>query len=262
MKRTLSFVLSIVMGLSVFAVNASAAQETGNSAERETFTVKGRAASSAMVEMLEEEGITVTEDTVIELVPLSSAESGVSTQSADEGNVLVITNQEGTVVRKDVLLPVTDNGIGFTSMDEVMARASNSYDYKLDKAMVRGTAFYEQYVNVIYYYRPLKVEFFVRKYQPCDVSSVGVTYTCCGGEHTYPNLEFVKITTHNITIRQNDPVVMKVYSRERPLSSGRVICTAAGGGDVSGGHLPGNAGNSLTIEMTIDGKYCLQTAPV
>ena len=80
MKRALSFVLSLVMGFSVLTVSASAAQKPGNSLAQETFSIKGRQASSAMVEMLEEEGITVTEDTVIELVPLSSTESGIAPQ--------------------------------------------------------------------------------------------------------------------------------------------------------------------------------------
>ena len=131
MKRAISFILATVLSLGVFTMSASAAPEPDHSPAQATFTMKG----------LEEEGIPVKEDTVIQLVPSSSP----SSRSADSGNVLVITNQEETAVRQDSLLLVTNDGIGFKDMNEVMARDSFPHDEKNDKILVHGVAFYENH---------------------------------------------------------------------------------------------------------------------
>ena len=251
MKRALSFVLSLVMEFSVLTVSASAAQKPGNSPAQETRSIKGRAASSAMVEMLEEEGIPVTEDTVIELVPLSSTESGVSPQSSNggsDGNVLVITNEEGSTVRKDTLLLFTDDGIGFADTNEVMARANNhGASHKNDKIMVRGVAFFDRYIEDYFYYRPLKVQFSYTKYKNCNVSYIGISYDCSGGLYDYPVTKCLeKDYNHSIEIKQTNPVEGRVYGYEYPLERNRVICTDAGSAT--------GAGNSLTLLMEIDGR--------
>lgn len=249
MKRALSFLLSLAMGFSVLTVSASAAQKPGPA--QETFRIKGRAASSAMVEMLEEEGITVTGDTVIELVPLSSAEPGVSPQSSNGGNggnMLVITNEEGTTVRQDALVLVTDNGIGFADMNEVMERANHGLSEDMGKIMVHGVAFFDRYRDVHIYYRPKKVQFNYKKYQNCNVSYVGAGYDCSGGVYSYPG--FVNKNqpiTYSIEVEKYNPVEGTVYGKEDPYYNNRVICTSAGGDSAS-------PGNYLTFQITVDGK--------
>lgn len=258
MKRALSFVLSLVMGFSVLTVSASAAQKPDGSPAQETFSIKGRQASSAMVEMLEEEGIPVTEDTVIELVPLSSTESGVSPQSSNggsDGNVLVITNEEGSTVRKDTLLLFTDDGIGFADMNEVMARAnSHGATEKYDEVVVRGTAFFERRSNGVLFYRPLEVQFSYKKSQDCVVGSMGVCYECSGGVHTYPGLvDTGKITTYSIECKEVLPVEGKMYRKEKPYPSDFVICPGAGGT---------SPGSNLTFETIVNGNVYLHSVPI
>lgn len=250
MKRALSFVLSLVMGFSVLTVSASAAQKLGNSPAQETRSIKGRAASSAMVEMLEEEGIPVTEDTTIRLLPLSSAEMGIASQSANGDNMLVITNEEGTTVRQDALLLFTDDGIGFANMDKVTSWTDIYFDHthKNDKVMVHGIAFYDKHSNGHLFYRPIKVQVHYTKYKECNVSSLGAGYNCSGGLYSFPDLEFQEPAfTYSIVVKQTNPVEGRVYGKQLPLLSSRVIGATSGGG-------PQGAGNNLTLNVVVDGK--------
>ena len=238
MKRALSFVLTLAMGFSVLTVSASAAQKPGPA--QETFSIQGRQASSAMVEMLEEEGIAVTEDTTIQLVPLSSP------QRSNSGNVLVITNQEGAIVTQDTLLLVSDDGVGFADMNDVMSRGSDGTDHENDKMMVHGVATYERHTDVSVFHRPLKASFSYKKYKTCDVSAITFAYECTGGIYSYPDYKYQhKDTTYRIRVDKVNPVASRTYSKSSPYPSDRVICTSSGAG---------GAGNTITYNVVVDGE--------
>ncbi len=259
MKRALSFVLSLVMGFSVLTVSASAAQKPDGSPAQETFSIKGRQASSAMVEMLEEEGITVTEDTVIELVPLSSTESGIAPLSSDGGNdgsALVIINKEGTKVTKDVLALVAADGTGFVDMSAAVARGGNSHDFEITgKVMIHGTAVYNQYEDDWYLFtHPEGVKVKYTKYNTCNVSNISMVYICSGASYSYPDFKFVANTVdYSIRVSKASPVAGTTYSKSQPYRSDRVIYTGAGST---------SPGNHLTYTAEIDGKTYSVTAGV
>ncbi len=200
----------------------------------------------------------MTADTVIELVPLSSAETGIAPQSANggsDGNVLVITNEDGSKVTKDTLLLVTDDGIGFADMNEVMARANKGYTHRNDKVMVHAVAYYDSYSDGYLYYRPLKVNFDYKKYKECDASYIGVCYECTGSVYSYPSLTYLNPTvTHSIVLEKYHPAENKVYSKEKPYPANLAILPAAGSA--------GSAGSSLTFNLVVDGKTIDDWAPL
>lgn len=252
MKRAISFILATVLSLGVFTMSASAAPEPDHSPAQATFTMKGREASASIRGMLEEEGIPVKEDTVIQLVPSPSP----SSRSADSGNVLVITNQEETTVRQDSLLLVTNDGIGFKDMNEVMARESFPHDEKLDKILVHGVAFYENYTDGLIYYRPLEMHFYYKKYQKCNVESIGLAYNCSGTLYEYPGYAEKQANyTHSISLVQRNPVELVTYENDvKPLAVNRVIGISSGSG--------GEAGQYLNHRITIDGKLYEHNVPL
>lgn len=255
MKRAISFILATVLSLGVFTMSASAAPEPDHSPAQATFTMKGREASASIRGMLEEEGIPVKEDTVIQLVP-SSSPSSRSADSGNDGNVLVITNQEGTTVRQDSLLLVTNDGIGFKDMNEVMARESFPHDEKLDKILVHGVAFYENYTDGLIYYRPLEMHFYYKKYQKCNVESIAVSYNCSGTLYEYPGYAEKQANyTHSISLVQRNPVELVTYENDvKPLAVNRVIGISSGSG--------GEAGQYLNHRITIDGKLYEHNVPL
>lgn len=252
MKRAISFILATVLSLGVFTMSASAAPEPDHSPAQATFTMKGREASASIKGMLEEKGIPVKEDTVIQLVPSSSP----SSRSADSGNVPVITNQEETAVRQDSLLLVTNDGIGFKDMNEVMARDSFPHDEKNDKILVHGVAFYENYTDGLIYYRPLKMHFYYKKYQKCNVESIRLAYNCSGTLCEYPGYAQLRYDyTHTISLAQTSPVELVTYENDvKPLAVNRVIGISSGSG--------GEAGQYLNHRITIDGKLYEHNVPL
>ncbi len=255
MKRAISFILATVLSLGVFTMSASAAPEPDHSPAQTTFTMKGREASASIRGMLEEEGIPVKEDTVIQLVP-SSSPSSRSADSGNDGNVLVITNQEGTTVRQDSLLLVTNDGIGFKDMNEVMARESFPHDEKLDKILVHGVAFYENYTDGLIYYRPLEMHFYYKKYQKCNVESIAVSYNCSGTLYEYPGyIQKQTDYTHSISLSQPNPVELVTYENDvKPLAVNRVIGVSSGS--------TGEAGQHLNHIIKIDGKTYRHNVPL
>lgn len=262
MKRALSFILSLVMGFSVLTVSASAAQKPGNSPAQETRSIKGRQASSAMVEMLEEEGIPVTEDTVIELVPLSSTETGIATLSADDrsgGSALVITNKEGTEVTTDILAFVAADGSGFSDMYAILASPDyKSHDFKIyNKISIHGTAVYKQYSHDgLVYTSPQGVKFTYTKYQECNVPYIEMIYTCNGGNYSYPGLVHDGTNAYyTVNVEQTNPKTSITYSKMKTYPSNKVIFAQTGGDYAS-------PGNSLTFTVTLDGKTYTDSAGV
>ena len=256
MKRALSFVLTLAMGFSVLTVSASAAQKPGPA--QETFSIQGRQASSAMVEMLEEEGIAVTEDTVIKVVPLSSTEPGIAPQSSNgdsDGSALVITNKEGTEVTTDVVAFVAADGSGFADMSKALVQRSGFHDFPVSKVMIHGIAVYNQYEDdCLLFTHPEGVKFNYRKLQACDVSAITMIYVCSGSDYRYPEFTSLnKFVDYNIRVDKANPNTGATYSKSQPYRSDRIIYTGTGGT---------SPGNSLTFTVVLDGTRYTGTAGV
>ena len=66
----------------------------------------GSEASETIKNKIEQTGVDITNESTIQLVPISSSQETQNT-------ALVITNTVGNIVTKDVLMMVTDEGVGF-----------------------------------------------------------------------------------------------------------------------------------------------------
>ncbi len=189
--------------------------------------------SDVMKCKIEETGVPITDESKIELVSLSCNSSA---KTDDDSSALVITNIGANTVTKDILLLVTDDGVGFERSGDASTRAGTTVEFPPlswdGRYVVRGTAVYNYYFNGLLscYYQPTGVYFTYTKYQTCTISNITLYYTCDGFEQTYPGfnslgtpeLEYV------ITVSKSFPAESTMYSTTKPYNSDRVIYTGGG----------------------------------
>lgn len=228
MKKVLSTLLVCFLVISMFSTSAFAAPvvDTGT----QSVAMTGSDVSALMKSKIEETGVTVSSESIIELVPISS------TQRENTNSALVVTNEDGNTVTKDVLLMVTDEGVGFEAGGDASTRAGTTVEFPPlswdGRYVVRGTAVYNQYNNgfIPYYYQPIGAYFTYTKYQTCTVNSITIRYICDGFEYSYPGfsslgypeLEYV------IVVTKASPAESTMYSTTDPYNTSRVIFTGSG----------------------------------
>lgn len=149
MKRLMSLILSLLMLIGVFTLNASA-EQVGLSTETEDdyLTVVATDASPEFIEEVEDAGVNVTDTTVFQMTPVAMEGVSRSTASNENGTALVVTNQTGDMVTKDVFVPMEEDSVGFQLSPETRASGNFTYNATLvgsGKVTIRGTATFNQY---------------------------------------------------------------------------------------------------------------------
>lgn len=203
-------------------------------------------------------GISVTDNTLVEVVPanrMTDAGSIVGLSTA-----LVITNRTGDSVVKDVVIMVDSYGdirsVPVTSLAHAGAATMSSSSATFPptswdgRYVITARAVYDNPLGE--YYRPRKVEFSYVKYETCTVNSIRVQYICDGFAYTYPGytslgddeIEWV------ISKQASSPTAGTTYSTTRAYSSSKVIYTGSGSPSV---------GQFLTFTPKVDNQQTSYT---
>lgn len=253
MKRLMSLILSLLMLIGVFTLNASA-EQVGLSTETEDdyLTVVATDASPEFIEEVEDAGVNVTDTTVFQMTPVAMEGVSRSTASNENGTALVVTNQTGDMVTKDVFVPMEEDSVGFQLSPETRASGNFTYNATLvgsGKVTIRGTATFNQYDAFSglgwIYFRPLSAQFSYTKNTSCTVSYIELEYECNGPICTYPDLvETSQDADHIITVYRSSPATGTTYVTNQPYD-------AAGGSKVIRPYLPD--GHTLTFRTEVDG---------
>lgn len=249
MKKFLSILFSLSLALSVFSINVSASEVT-TPITNEIRTVSLESTSAEFQAVLAESGAEIHADTQLQLVPLST-----KTGMYSVGQALVITNQSGATVTKDVIIPMGDSTVGFLS-DEWQS----TIDYTDDdigvgwneKIIICGSASFIKYKKAVgpgTYYRPLSAAFSYQKEDVEDdvsVRYIDMRYTCDGYLYTWPDYEMAGPYefAYTIQVYAYEPEELTEYSEYSPIPDDRVI-----------GKAGAFAGNHMTFDTEINGRY-------
>lgn len=242
--------VSTVLGISFTPVSA---QETeAYSTPTVLFSIRGQTVSRQVKNYIEENGIEISDDSLIEIIPISSQKQRSMTK-----NIISVTTQKGTQIEKEFLLSFqqTEDGkaeiidVPETILSPIQPRDGHTSDTSNwnDYATIKGTAVYDLYnENGTYYYQPYGCYFFVnKKVSDADVSFVSVSYSCDGFVYTYPDFQNCDYEDeHLITVTQYNPKTSTMYSKISYYDSDKVLKTSTGSPFV---------GNSLTYTYTING---------
>lgn len=249
MKKVISLALSLVLAFSAFSVTAAAEDvpvtEPGSPA---LYSMKGEDATPDFIEKIEENGVDVSDESLIELVPIET-----TSRSLNVGNALVITNEDADTITKDVLVLVNDDITGFETDTTPSPRASISADFPPQswdgRYVVHGTAVFTRIASglIAPYAQPISANFSYEKKRSCDVSRIELLYICDGFEYSYPELENLHLPEieYVITVARSNPAQNTTYSTSRPYTSNRAIMFASGSPFV---------GQYLTFNTTVDGE--------
>lgn len=206
----------------------------------------GSEASETIKNKIEQTGVDITNESTIQLVPISSSQETQNT-------ALVITNTVGNIVTKDVLMMVTDEGVGFEQGGDVSTRAGSTVEFPPlswdGRYVIRGTAVYNQYSDGLFssFYQPIGAYFIYQKYESCTVSNIEMLYICDGFEYSYPGFEDLDSSEleYVITVTKSSPAESTMYSTTKEYNTNRVIYTDSGSPFV---------GQFLTFNTVVDGK--------
>lgn len=206
----------------------------------------GSEASETIKNKIEQTGVDITNESTIQLVPISSSQETQNT-------ALVITNTVGNIVTKDVLMMVTDEGVGFEQGGDVSTRAGSTVEFSPlswdGRYVIRGTAVYNQYSDGLFssFYQPIGAYFIYQKYESCTVSNIEMLYICDGFEYSYPGFEDLDSSEleYVITVTKSSPAESTMYSTTKEYNTNRVIYTDSGSPFV---------GQFLTFNTVVDGK--------
>ncbi len=250
-KKMFSVMMAMVLWISGTAIPVSA--ESISIKKTQPITMAGSEASYTLKNQIEQTGVHITDESIIQLVSISSEQK---TQS----QALVITNETGNTVTKDVLMMVTDEGVGFGKGGDVSTHAGSTAEFPSlswdGRYVVRGTAVYNEYeLNqdglATPFYQPIGAYFTYRKYESCTVSNITMLYLCDGYEYSYPGLEdFNNEIEYIITVEKSSPVASTIYSTTREYNKNRVIRTTNGSPFM---------GQFLTFTTVVDGESTTYT---
>ena len=230
MKKIISMFLVSLLTICMFSIPAMAADSSIEEKNIQTFTMNGSDASATIKNKIEETGVSVTNESKIQLVPISS------TRGENSNSALVITNESDNIVTKDILLLVTDEGVGFERGSDVSTRAGSTVEYPPlswdGRYVIRGTAVYNKYVDSMFssYYQPIGAYFSYQKYETCTVNNITMKYICDGFEYSYPDFRDLNLPEleYVITVTKSSPAPSTMYSTTREYNTGRAIRTSSG----------------------------------
>lgn len=253
--KILSLVLSIALLLisaAPFTVNAFDSINMDDNAELITpsdnaiYSVWGNAAPASLCQELTALNVTVTANTLIEILPLTSG----------SGTALTVTNASNSTIIKDFIFGLGDNGhfSEILPIDDGTAElmAGTNIGYPDDMSLVKASAVYNivysdtQYLPTGALYQPLGSYFFYYADGVHDVTYVHVDYTCIGFEYTYPGLEALSgniPTSYHAPITKYNPVSNAIYSNTNAYPSNKALQL----------NPPLGAVQTLYINITVDG---------
>ena len=244
MKKIFSIIMAMVLYISctVFSVSA----ESMSIQQVRIITMSGSEVSNTLKNRVEQTGVYITENSTIQLIPVSSSQKV-------QKSALVITNRTGNIITKDVLMMVTDEGVGFEQGGDVSTRAGSTVEFPPlswdGRYVIRGTAVYNQYSNGLIspYYQPIGAYFTYQKYEDCTVNNITMLYICDGYEYSYPGFESLGDSEleYVITVEKSSPRQSTMYSTTKEYNKSRVIKADTGSPFV---------GQFLTFNTIIDGK--------
>lgn len=243
-KKMFSIVMAMVLGITCTTISVSA--ECIPTQQTQTIAMAGSEASETIKNKIEQTGVDITNESTIQLVPISSSQETQNT-------ALVITNTVGNIVTKDVLMMVTDEGVGFEQGGDVSTRAGSTVEFPPlswdGRYVIRGTAVYNQYSNGLIspYYQPIGAYFTYQKYEDCTVNNITMLYICDGYEYSYPGFESLGDSEleYVITVEKSSPRQSTMCSTTKEYNKSRVIKADTGSPFV---------GQFLTFNTIIDGK--------
>ncbi len=235
MKKVLSLMLTFLIAFGICTINASA----------EDLPVEVQ-----LKRAIEETGVTVTDDTEIQLV--SSIPSAATKAKSNPITALKVTNTVGSNVYTDFIIPGQTDSLGF-DLSAVSSAYENSVVNFLQDSLfnIRITAVYNHYDNTTgaplnMFYKPYAAYFtYQKKSSSVNVSHISVYYYCSGALYTYPGFEHIQGGyTHTIAIEKSNPTPSVEYAEINPLNN-KVIYTGASGL---------GAGHDLSVYVTANGK--------
>lgn len=243
-KKMFSIVMAMVLGITCTTISVSA--ECIPTQQTQTIAMAGSEASETIKNKIEQTGVDITNESTIQLVPISSSQETQNT-------ALVITNTVGNIVTKDVLMMVTDEGVGFEQGGDVSTRAGSTVEFPPlswdGRYVIRGTAVYNQYSDGLFssFYQPIGAYFIYQKYESCTVSNIEMLYICDGFEYSYPGFEDLDSSEleYVITVTKSSPAESTMYSTTKEYNTNRVIYIDSGSPFI---------GQFLTFNTVVDGK--------
>ena len=183
----------------------------------------------------QENDILISDASVLQIIPLGNTVSTM-TSSTNVPTALVVTNEMGEYITKDILLLIGQDGgpdhISLPTVGENSVKASSTANFPPlswdGDFMIHATAEYQQYSGV--YIRPSEVSFSYTKYKDCNISSIAVSYIVDGFRCSYPsftNLGYDEYV-YSVTASSSSPIEGWTYRNFKAFFSGEVLYVGAG----------------------------------
>lgn len=203
------------------SIDADATAQLITPSANAIYSVYGSAAPAGLCRELAELDVTVTGNTLIEIVPMDSG----------TGTALTVTNSENATILKDTIFGVDGNGqiASIQPVDENAALPMASHEEWIpgDKTVFKATAIYNIYEDGRgYFCQPQGMYAFYYPNSTDTVSYVWVHYECTGIRYTYPGLVDQGGTTldnYEADIEEYNPAPNIVYSDTHAYDSGYAL---------------------------------------
>lgn len=209
--RSVSLLISMLLLCSLIPTVSASSVSDG------TDAISIAELSPDTIDMLQGLGVTLNEESLIQLTPLKENLQSRSVM----GNTLSVTNVTGNRATTDTILVFNEEGAVPIQKGQSLTRAGQSWEYDGNsKIAVNCTSAYNLYTKVTlftcYYAQPIGVSF---KYTKLDssarVQSITVRYTCYGQVYSVPELVDQGFEDgHDVIVEQNSPLVNTHYGKQ------------------------------------------------
>lgn len=260
-RRFVSLLLTfslLCVSFGAFSVNAQSAGSDKVTAEdlltpskNALYGIYGNHMTVAEKRAFKKYGVSIAENTLVEYIGMKSANVPVG---------VVITQQDNEALSKTLLMSVAQDGeilpITLPVDETASARggANVSKDIFRDGSLVFQIAIqYNGFTNgylTEQYFQPISALFIYYKNSGSyNVQEIELEYVCSGNQYTYP--EYIAVDTHiprfthTIAISKSAPEASRVYSRNNPYRTDRVIFILSSG----------ITGHAVSLTPKINGSY-------
>ena len=209
--------------------NSSVAQQIGAAGDT-LYSLNGVNAPVELVASLEAHGVTVNDNTLIEVRSMQanymSGNIGTNTVMSDTDEVstvektsLVITNVDGIKVSKTMIMSLDEENVSDSSVSVCTYGNEEIYPFDDNRCYIITTVEYNQFQNPNtfnrQYYQPLAAMLYYFDGDGDVVDYVDMIYNCVGYEYTYPEFEPFNDSwepyVHQIAIGVENPVHQGIY---------------------------------------------------
>lgn len=238
-RRIIGLFMVFVMAFALFApaaVQASQLQHASNTVKETYLTpsdgtllsARGSELSTTMYAALTKRNVEINNDTLVEIKSTGKGASAV-----------VSTNVEGTLVTKNVLLAIDEDGQAKTFTQKEIASLRNldggeatidPFDNSFTVLFIVSFYGYHHGGDPLGIVQPQTAMFLYSDTNDhYDVVNINMTYRCMGIEGTFVNGVFTDITgpqeiySYNIAVSKTGANENTYYSRNRPISSGKAV---------------------------------------